>query len=118
MKYPTEFSSHPQTYACGKGGEIYRGVYYPLHPLGLYPHLSKTDAFALTYKRSRIGELPWKNPDLGEAAHTGLKAQLGAYSKTSDNGYDILDIIYLYKRMGVWFFYSQTDMEKTALESI
>jgi len=58
-----------------------------------YTPLSKTDAFALTYKRSRIGKLPWKNSDLGEAAYTRLKAQLGAYSKTSDNGYDILDII-------------------------
>lgn len=86
MKYPTEFTSHPRTYACGKGREIYRGACYPLDPLGLCPHLSKTDAFALTYKRSRIGKLPWKVSDLEEAAHTRLKAQLGAYSQTSDNG--------------------------------
>ena len=102
IKSPTKFTPHPQTYACGNGGEIYRGYYY-LHPsLGDRPHLFSKDALGIIQKKSRIDRLPWKTPDLHEGVCKRLTERVEDYANISEDGFDVLDMFYLYERMGVW----------------
>jgi hypothetical protein len=106
MKYPIIFKAHPQTYACGPGGEIFRGEYYLRGgndlPYQRGMRLSPTDALQTLRKKSRFDELPWNSPELADAFLAQLNADVDEYAKISANGYDILDMFYLYERMGVW----------------
>ncbi len=102
MKYSTKFSKNPKTYACGAGGEIFRGFYYPHAPYFMPLKLSPTDALRILRKRTRIDKLPWKFPELSEAIHVRLKTLVDELAAFSNNGYDILDMYYLYERSAVW----------------
>lgn len=102
MKFPSEFSRHPKTYACGSGGEIFRGYYYPHASYSMSLNLSPIDAFQILQKRTQLDKLPWKSPELADAVLARLNTVVEDYAVFSDNGFDILDMFYLYERMGVW----------------
>ena len=102
MKYPTEFTRHPKTYACGSGGEIFRGYYYHHSPFLSQTSLTPTDAYQILRKGTRIAKLPWKSPELADAVLARLNAVVDDYAAFSTNGFDILDMFYLYERMAVW----------------
>jgi hypothetical protein len=102
MKYPSGFTRHPKTYASGSGGEIFRGFFYP-HSLSLSPpSLSPTNASQILRKHMLIDRLPWKSPELAGAVLDRLNTVVNDYAAFSANGFDILDMFYLYERMGVW----------------
>ena len=67
MKVAPEFIRNPKTYACGAGGEMFRGYFYPHAPYLMPLNLSPTDALQILRKRMRLDTLPWKSPELAEA---------------------------------------------------
>lgn len=102
MKYPAVFAQNPKPYACGAGGEIFRGFYYPHAPYLTSLTLSPTDASQILRKRTRIDKLPWKSPEFADSVLTRLNSVIDELATFSVNGYDILDMFYLYERFGVW----------------
>ena len=102
IKYPTVFSQNPKTYACGAGGEIFRGFYYPHEPYFTPLNLTPTDALQILRKKTQLANLPWKSPELAEAVLDRLNSVINELATFSGNGYDILDMFYLYERFGVW----------------
>jgi len=64
--------------------------------------LSPTDALQTLRERSHFDRLPWKFPELADAFLARLNSVVDEYAAISSNGYDILDMWYLYERMAVW----------------
>ncbi len=104
MKYPTGFVQDPKAYACGAGGEIFRGYYYPYPQLPkLRPPISSSiEAYKILEKRMRLERFPWRDPALAEAVRARLNSTIDELTMFSTNGYDILDLYYLYERFAVW----------------
>jgi hypothetical protein len=102
MKYPPEFTRQPKTYACGAGGEMFRGRFYPQLPFESRDSLSPADASQFLRKITKIDKLPWKSPELAEAVLARLNAVVDEYATFSNNGYDILDMFYLNEQRAVW----------------
>ncbi len=102
IKYPARFTQNPKTYACGAGGEIFRGDYYPHASYSMPLNLSPTDALQILQKNTRLDELPWKSPELAEAVLARLNTVVNEFATFSVNGYDILDMFNLYEQFAVW----------------
>ena len=119
MKNPKIFRENPKAYACGAGGEIFRGNYYP-HAAYLMQHnLTPTDALQILRKRTRLDKLPWKSPELAGAVLLRLEAVINELSSFSENGWDILDMFYLYERFcSLGFCASKANVGTSSLESI
>ena len=103
----------------GLGGEIYRGHYYPtsrgrLATSSRLATLSLPEVIsALTDKFPRIYRLPWQSEDMAESMERKLQTIVYAYSDMSKAGSDLLDLFYLYERLGRW---GALDMRQTWAE--
>ena len=96
------FDPAPSLSFCGDAGEIFRGYYYP-H--GHRPHqrsISASDALSSLQRRIIITPLPWISLELEQIVRERLAAILGEYATVSTDGYDLLDMFYLYERFAVW----------------
>lgn len=85
----------------GLGGEIFRGYYYP-NKTTLKTHLSLDNALQIL-KIKRLKNTPsWISSDMLDAVKARLNTVVNEYAAFSKNGYDILDLFYLYERFSVW----------------
>ena len=89
----------------GQGGEIFRGYFYPkdFHGAGR-TSLHEDDAArfleAKTLKRMR--RVPWNDQSLADAFLSRFHQSLQGFQDISRNGFDVLDMFYLYERSARW----------------
>ena len=88
----------------GDGGEIFRGFYYgkPSSYFSPQTDLSLINVIKTFRKKTKLDKCPWKFIELKEALETRLNSIIEQYSLFSTNGYDILDMLYLYERTMIW----------------
>ncbi|MCG8368680.1 MAG: hypothetical protein MJA27_35760 [Pseudanabaenales cyanobacterium] len=96
------FEPNQKPLLCGAGGEIFRGYYYPRMSFSSRPNLSPIDAVNILTNQYLNSRLPWNSLDLMKAVDNRLNSIIKEYTKFSTNGYDILDLFYLYERFAIW----------------
>jgi hypothetical protein len=100
------FEPSPKLSLCGDGGEISRGRDYlgkdPYAKIPLSATLDSTEALKTLRKKLLTSNLPWRSEDYLNAVKTRLSDSVDRYSTISNDGYDILDMIYLYEKFSVW----------------
>jgi hypothetical protein len=89
----------------GQGGEIFRGYYYRKHFHGVQQmSLHEADAARVleTGKLKRMARLPWNDQRLADAFLARFHQTLQGFGDISRNGFDVLDMFYLYERCARW----------------
>ena len=101
IKSLPKYKPSPKPCLCGEGGEIYRGNYYHYSYRQSFPNRTINDTKEIITSNVYYN-LPRLSPDFEEATLARLSAVINEYSTMSSNGYDIMDLFYLYERFGVW----------------
>jgi hypothetical protein len=89
----------------GQGGEIFRGYYYSkdVHDARwMSMHEDDAALFLETRKLKRMGRLPWNDHRLADAFLSRFHQTLHGFQDISRNGFDVLDMFYLYERSSRW----------------
>jgi hypothetical protein len=85
------------------GGEIYRGYYYGAKSAKALNALSPADAASvLNRKFSRMGFLPWAAPEFPNYVRAKINSSIQGYYDLGARGADLLDLFYVYERLGRW----------------
>ena len=95
---PVDFTSRPARSLSGEGGETFTGLYYPWHPVLMFPDASSFDAFEVAARRHRDVPMAWADEELANA----WREQLRAAFRPGTQGYEVLDALYTDERSGVW----------------
>jgi asparagine synthetase B (glutamine-hydrolysing) len=91
----------------GQGGEIFRGYYYSRGFHGARRMSLDEDhaaRFLETRKLKRMGRLPWNDHSLADAFLSRFHQTLQGFQDISRNGFDVLDMFYLYERSARWSY--------------
>jgi hypothetical protein len=91
----------------GQGGEIYRGYYYPKDVHGGRRTSLHEDDAARVLKTSllkKMGRLPWNEQSLADRFLSRFQQTLQNFQDISRNGFDVLDMFYLYERSARWSY--------------
>ena len=91
----------------GQGGEIFRGFFYSKDFQGALPmSLDGDDAarFLQTTMLRRMGRAPWNDQSVADAFLARFHQTLQGFHDISRNGFDVLDMFYLYERSARWSF--------------
>jgi hypothetical protein len=94
---------HDRLYLKGMGGEIYRGYYYGARSAKALNQLSPADAASIMNRKfSRMGVLPWAAAELPNSVRAKINSTIQAYYDLGARGADLLDLFYVYERLGRW----------------
>jgi len=96
------YSPCPTLRPWGGGGEIFRGYLYPDGRPGRRPDLSLEQALDRLKRRELSRDLPLQEPSLAQGVEERLETAVGELRRLSTNGYDVLDMFYLFERFRVW----------------
>jgi len=91
LRYPTEVTPH----VGGAGGETFRGTYYP----------RATDSpanYLINMFTKAVRQLPWSDEELPAAVHLRIEEAVEELAGLAHDPWDILDLFYVYERLGVW----------------
>ena len=84
----------------GSGGEIYRGYYYPNTKEKTLPLYTLASIYCKKYPR--LENLPWSDSKFKLRFKNRVEKTVSYFSTFTNNGYDILDLIYLLERLSHW----------------
>jgi len=98
-----QFEPKPALCTGGPGGEIFRGFYYPHSRPARLDKNSVDDAiFHIRRKHARITKTKWDDPGIKSELELRFRSVVSELSELSHTGWDILDLFYVYERIGVW----------------
>ena len=97
------YGQKPVLHLNGQAGEIFRRYYYkqssPLYkqrPPLLVTEVTRGRTKSL---QNQLNKIPWKSMDFQDLTVARLNSIINKFSEYSENGYDILDMFYLYERI-------------------
>ena len=88
----------------GQSGGIFKGYYYSKIPGARRMSMDEDDAphVLQTKKLKRMRRMPWDDHSLADAFLSRFHQTLQGFQDISRNGFDILDMFYLYERSARW----------------
>lgn len=99
---PGIYDSEKNIFFGGNGGEIFRGYYYPLNQV-VENQLNDERALKVLQKKIfHAQSLEFADNSILKSVSHRLTQSIEVLSGFSKNGYDILDLFYLFERYGIW----------------